>query len=159
MVRLTALPRGYVSTGCTYSGFLMRDQLVAQECLIAGAQREMRLPIYLDMPTILSRDSREKLTVTKEVTPIQEEPSCRFQKLACACNILGESFIARVPYRTFQLGVLAKRDIASTKGRIPKNNVKCLASRHRGSIHITHCAADPVLHTMARGIHIDIFYG
>ena len=137
----------------------MRDQLVAQECLIAVAQRKMRLPIGLEMPTMFRRDSREKRTVTEEVTPIQEEPSCRFQKLSCAGNILGESFIARVPYGTFQLGVLAKREIASTEGRIPKNNVKGLANRHWGSIHITHRAADPVLHTMASGIPCDIFYG
>ena len=119
----------------------------------------MCLPICLNVPTILTRYIREKLTVTKEVTPIQEEPSCRFQKLSGAGDIVGKSFIARVPYCTFQLGVLAKRAIASTKGRIPENNVKGLASRHRGSIHITHCAADTVLHAMASGIPVDILYG
>src|SRR5262249_54469119 len=102
LVRLTTLSRGYVSTGCTGGGFHLRDQLVAQECLIAGAQRKMRLPVCLNMPTMFRRDSREKRTVTKEVTPIQEEPSSRLQKLACAGNILGEAFVARVPYGTFQ---------------------------------------------------------
>jgi hypothetical protein len=75
------------------------------------------------MPAMFCGYLRKKRTVTKEVIPIQEEPSCRFEKLSCTGNILGEAFIARVPYCPFQLGVLAKRTIASTKGRVPENNV------------------------------------